>query len=80
MRQQCSAVEGKAVLGVHTHVLVLVLVQGSFEGVGEIVCEESVPSGYLQTGEHHASEGCYVLAMAHRSPPAACIPDSCYDS
>ena len=76
IRQQCSAVEGKAMLGVYTHLLV----QGSFERMGEIVCQESVPSDYLQTGEEHASDGCYVLAMAHRSPPAACTPDSCCDS
>ncbi|DBB17796.1 TPA: hypothetical protein ACH3X3_002824 [Trebouxia sp. C0006] len=43
-----------------------VFCKGSFERVGEVVCQESVPSGYLQTGEQHASEGCYVLAMAHR--------------
>ncbi|DBA79899.1 TPA: hypothetical protein ACH3X1_008117 [Trebouxia sp. C0004] len=43
-----------------------VFCKGSFERVGQIVSQESVPSEYLQTGEQHASEGCYVLAMAHR--------------
>ena len=45
----------------------LYFVQGSFEQVGEIASQQSVPSEYLQTAQQYASEGCYVLAMAHRS-------------
>ena len=48
----------------------IVIVQGSFEQIGEIAFQQSVPSEYLQTAQQYASEGCYVLAMAHRSAAA----------
>ena len=44
------------------------VVQGSFERIGELGSAASVPTDYLQTAEHHAAEGCYVLALAHRLP------------
>ncbi|KAL3158258.1 hypothetical protein ABBQ38_010509 [Trebouxia sp. C0009 RCD-2024] len=44
-----------------------VFCKGSFEMIGEMASGASVPADYLQMAEQHAAEGCYVLAMAHRS-------------
>ncbi|KAJ2721012.1 hypothetical protein GGI07_004251 [Coemansia sp. Benny D115] len=49
--------------GSQTHVFV----KGSFERIKEISNPESIPQDYDQACAQLASEGCYVLAIAHKS-------------
>ncbi|KAJ3396598.1 hypothetical protein HDU92_002546 [Lobulomyces angularis] len=41
-------------------------VKGSFEKIMDICAEETIPANYIKTAESYATEGCYVLAMAHK--------------
>ncbi|KAJ2782691.1 hypothetical protein H4R18_002117 [Coemansia javaensis] len=46
-----------------------VFVKGSFERIGAISSPGTVPADYGETCARMASEGCYVLAIAHRTLP-----------
>lgn len=47
----------------------MAIVQGSFERIAGMSLSSSVPEAFVVAAEQWASEGCYVLAMSHRSDP-----------
>ena len=44
-----------------------VYLKGSFEKIKEVVEQDSIPFNYDQIAQLHSSQGCYVLALAHKS-------------